>query len=1489
MRRFGNALLLVAAIFAFAGRGVSAEDCTGKAHQAGAELFENTYYNGGGYYFLKGLAIKGTTLWRTNVEVGLTSYDVSSAAAPAYLGEMGMTSTNEDNPVIVGNMLITNNYWSGLSLYDITDSRNPKFTGSIDTTAWCLDGAACANLLGIAWSVENLATDGSFLYITYSATTYPSEASFHGVQKWDVSSAGNPALLGDIRTPLDGLTGTGSGSFSGSLAVGDGKVYYFYNWAANATDPNGELRVIVADASTMTVIHETDALGTAGGSSQGGAIYKGGHVFLADGYYSNKLLIFDVSNANAVTLCGSAVISKGLLGSIAIAGNILYIDDAGGQDPTTATLERIDITNACSPAVLPAYKGPTEHYTGAVVASEDGKTLYATRVGSAGPEEVAILDVSTSTTAEKGLIKPASGDAFIRWSTATTDGKTSYIASSVNTDGVLIVDSTDPLAPKWIGKYTAGHQALSVDASGGLLVVAGGDNVSFHNIASPTAPVRYTSKKLKNGTAQDATIFGGDKYVAVASAKASAEIYDVTNPAAPVSIALVQGSSTSGDGRGVSINGNIMALACATSGVSIWDVTNPAAPVIKNQLAVIKKDDGTNTDAAYVVVNNAGTAAYVVSFGAGDAGQLTVLDLSVLPAKQGKIIPYPQSPIRQLSIDPDGTRIYIPADWTTSPDHAYIANYLAYPSMDVYDIATDPLNPTLVDSVAVIGSPRTLSVRNGHAYMACRMGESIIDLSSGCFAADLTASANGKTATATDKTVGNSHRTFSFGDFSVAGDAVSTHTYAENGTYAVTDYAFTGNGMGMSTNFTSVVTGGTATPSIAITSPSGGATVSNGAAVTVNIQNFTLDCPADGSKANADGHGNWQLYVDGVVDSAYCASSGSLKKTYSAGSHTIKASLRNNDFSALNPAVEASVTVTISVAPPTPSIRITSPAANATVGNGSAVTVSVQNLTFDCPADGSVANAAGHGHWHLYVDGTADANYDGAFCASSGTLTKTYPAGSHTLVASLRNNDHTPLDPAVNSDPVTITISDVAPAFTAKLAVPGQARAAGSNDSFFRTSFWAANATSAAMNIRLRYYTSAGAPAVDHVDVTIDPDKTAVYSDVLTQAFGATENTSGVIVVEVADGSGTPVVTSRTYNDTPGGTFGQFIPATPISTSTSPMWLLGLGGDVTNRTNVGVVSLSGSPVNATITVYDKTGAVKGTTTAVAPANGSVQLNKVNEKAGAPDLDVFGIKVEGDAPFFAFASKLDNVTSDPIYIPGTLAPAKVQFLDGIASKVGVGAFFKSNLLLSNQGTVAATATVTFTPRNTTGATGTVSVSIAAGESKYYGDAVAELMSLSNAAGYFTITSDQDIYAWARTYNDLSATNPPAPGTYGQFIPGVATSDLIGSTGGGLQGLSENTNFRTNVGFFNTDSADATVEVMIHKADGTEVGVKTYTVPAGQSAFVSKIMNDIMGSTNADLADARLEIIPSVAGKLYAWASFVDNASSDQTFVWPNPLP
>jgi PKD repeat protein len=469
-----------------------------------------------------------------------------------------------------------------------------------------------------------------------------------------------------------------------------------------------------------------------------------------------------------------------------------------------------------------------------------------------------------------------------------------------------------------------------------------------------------------------------------------------------------------------------------------------------------------------------------------------------------------------------------------------------------------------------------------------------------------------------------------------------------------------------------------------------------------------------------------------------------------------------------------------------------------------------------------------------------------------------------------------------------VTVTDAATNFVPRMIVPGQARAEGAAGAFFRSAVWMTNPSATESLVRLRFVPAPGgslAGAEDLATLSIPSGRSATFGDVLTEAFGANGNTTGVIVVEVADISPAPIVTARTFNDTGArGTLGQYIQGIPLGIQSATTAVIeGLSGNEASRSNVGVVNLGTAAIDAVVSVFGADGVKRGNDVFVqVPAHSAIQVNGINNAAAAGPLDLFSVSITANGSFFAYSSKLDNRTSDPIFVPSTLQPRAEQWIDGVGAVTGAGGtFFRSNLVISNRNDVPAEVTIALTPRGGTAPSHSANLIIPAGQTRFYGDAVAELYGIQGAGSLrLTTSTATPVVAWGRTYSDLGVA-----GTLGQFIPAFSTDDLIPLAGAILQGLSQNARYRTNMGLVNASPAAAAVTIAVHDGDGSMRGERTVIIAGGQSLFLGGIMSEITGG---EVTDGYLVLKPSAAGAIYGWASFVDNLSTDQTFVRPIAL-
>jgi hypothetical protein len=220
--------------------------------------------------------------------------------------------------------------------------------------------------------------------------------------------------------------------------------------------------------------------------------------------------------------------------------------------------------------------------------------------------------------------------------------------------------------------------------------------------------------------------------------------------------------------------------------------------------------------------------------------------------------------------------------------------------------------------------------------------------------------------------------------------------------------------------------GAQAVPSIKIVAPRTNATVSGSQMVVeVRAQNFSLNPGAIGKPAKP-GEGHWQVYVDGAfaglsADEVVSLPNDAYPKL-SAGKHTIKVALFNNDHTPVVGAESSEIMVTIpsksamryAPASGQPGIKILVPHDRTAVSSYLIVWVKVRGFKENPAAVGALARA-GEGNWHLYVDGNL------AAVSASNVADVRLARGKHDLRAALHNNDQSPVKGAAG-DQVTVTV-----------------------------------------------------------------------------------------------------------------------------------------------------------------------------------------------------------------------------------------------------------------------------------------------------------------------------------------------------------------------------------------------------------------------------------------------------------------------------------
>ena len=526
--------------------------------------------------------------------------------------------------------------------------------------------------------------------------------------------------------------------------------------------------------------------------------------------------------------------------------------------------------------------------------------------------------------------------------------------------------------------------------------------------------------------------------------------------------------------------------------------------------------------------------------------------------------------------------------------------------------------------------------------------------------------------------------------------------------------------------------------------------------------------------------------------------------------------------------------------------------------------------------------------------GTSNANVSITYSTPTGPFAKDGPTSPKSVSVSV--SLVTPVDPGARG-----TSPDDA------LIIPAIAHAEGANNSLFQSDIRISN-LGADVAKYLLIFTPSGVDGTQNgltTEIEIEPGQTAAYDDILGKLFpGSTAGGTGTLEVRPItsesssffnlDGSAnegrTTAVSSRTYNATPNGTFGQYIPAVPVSqfirkASESGvrniLSLQQIAQSPKYRTNIGFVEAAGEPVDLQLRFLNSLGvSVFEQALSLQPGEHR-QLNSLLGSAGIT-LDDGRMEVEvlsDTGRVTAYASVVDASTNDPLMVSPVLKSslsARTVVVPGVAELTGLARFL-TDLRLYNAGATPVTATLTYRPLFSSGGGTAKERILAAGETAVFDNVIASFYGLADTGGVVVVTTPENasLVATARTYT-FNAT-----GTYGQFIPGVTPSEAVGAGERTLQllQLEQSDLFRTNVGFVETSGNSAKLEVTVTHPDARTSSITILDV--GPFGSVQYPLTQFVA---APVYNGRIAVrVLEGTGRVTGYASLIDSKTQDPTYI------
>ncbi|HYK00641.1 MAG TPA: hypothetical protein VE974_02725 [Thermoanaerobaculia bacterium] len=254
-------------------------------------------------------------------------------------------------------------------------------------------------------------------------------------------------------------------------------------------------------------------------------------------------------------------------------------------------------------------------------------------------------------------------------------------------------------------------------------------------------------------------------------------------------------------------------------------------------------------------------------------------------------------------------------------------------------------------------------------------------------------------------------------------------------------------------------------------------------------------------------------------------------------------------------------------------------------------------------------------------------------------------AGKVTAYASVVDNS--------TNDPQLVPPVTLDHAGHSKWVVPGVADLV-SGSGTWQTDVRIFNAGTEPVALTLAYYSMSGGPAVTR---TIELAAGEVRQLDRVLSFFAVSGDAGALHVSSA-APAQVVVTARTYNQTEGGVYGQFIVAvTPdeaVSVGSRPLQILQMEESEHYRSNIGFAEVSGNPVTLEVVIFRPNSEDPFVLEVKLEPNQFLQLNSLLASADVREMYNARISVRavsGEGRALAYGSLIDQKTGDPTFIPG----------------------------------------------------------------------------------------------------------------------------------------------------------------------------------------------------------------------------------------------
>jgi hypothetical protein len=458
-----------------------------------------------------------------------------------------------------------------------------------------------------------------------------------------------------------------------------------------------------------------------------------------------------------------------------------------------------------------------------------------------------------------------------------------------------------------------------------------------------------------------------------------------------------------------------------------------------------------------------------------------------------------------------------------------------------------------------------------------------------------------------------------------------------------------------------------------------------------------------------------------------------------------------------------------------------------------------------------------------------------------------------------------------------------------KLIVPAVGRLAGGFGSFWRTDLIVRNPTSDRMTVLARFVpgstaeSSASQPVERRIE--LGPSEIWLYPDVLGAIFDLARGSGALILVP--DGDAAITATSRTYTDSPQGTYGMGIGAVDFFAAAGARFPLSFSGALQGtdfRTNLVVVDTSGRGSDVAVRAPETGDAIPPVFSFRAPAGGQAQLNGLGQVLAVPPDRSGALVVQPlSGEVVASLVAVDNRTNDPTWFPPDLPSPYVRTIPVIGHVDGAnGSKFRSDLFLFNSSDQPQPITLTAKRWDVPETEAIVNLTLSPRESLTVRDVLPSLFGRTGIARLRYVSNSYEpsgVRVTSRLY-----TLDPSGGTYGLLIPPLNSFQSAGP-GESLEilGPQGGKNFRTNLSLVELtafpEGPPARVRIEIFDDYGALMDSFETSVPIAGGIQLLDIFR-ARGLGNGPPA-ALIRVSP-LGGLVGAFATTLDNGTNDPTY-------